>query len=1255
MALEVGSAYVTILPSLRGFSSQLSRELGGQMTTVGNRAGSQLAQGMQGAGQSAGSRFGTAMQTAVGSFVGTIGANLTSKLGGLFAGAISGGFDRLVALDNAKAKLTGLGHSAETVTAVMKNALASVKGTAFGMDEAATTAAGAIAAGIKPGADLERTLRLVADAATIGGSSMSEMGSIFNKVATSGKVQGDVLAQLSDRGIPIVQLLGKELGKSGEEVVKLASAGKIGFDAFRNAMEAGLGGAALKSGETFSGAMKNAQAALNRVGANLLEGIFPQLKGELAAFTAALEPMEAHAKVVGQYLGVAFAAVLRWVRTGIEQIPALVAWFDRLFSAAKSGDLSPLAEAGRALGDSLSRMYDAAQGVDWAPILQGFSGLGTMMMNVLHLGPAFNSAIGGVNSVLEFLGRNMDTIVKVLPYLIGLYVAWRVVLIANTVAGRQSAIGLAISTATTWADIASRIVYVRALKAANIELARNATLTAANAVTQGVGTTATAANTAATATNNVAQNTGVLARTRAAVVTAYQSVVTAAQVAWTWASTTAQAAFNAVMTANPIALVVVAVLALAAGLVYLYRNNETVRNALDTLWSGLKTAVSTVWEGYLRPAFTAMWDIIQNRLAPAIQVFWTNVVRPVFSAIGTYIGWWWNNVTLPVLTAVWWVISNVVGPVISWLWTNVVAPVFGWIGNKIAATWNNSISPALTLFAAFITTVVIPAVNNTWPVIRNVFTWIGDKIAATVGYVRDRFDLLKLGLSVVKDTFWTVVDSIGKVWDTLKEKVTAPIRFVIKDIIVGKLFAGWNAVAKMVGLEGIKAGAWAEFDRGGYTGPGGKYQPAGIVHADEYVIRKESQTDLRRRAPGLLDALNTRGADALHGLIPGYAGGGLAKPWPTYVAAVAKRMFPEIRSIGGYGARSNASDHPSGNALDFMVSPLGAPVGDRLAAWGLSNFSPLMLKYMIWKQRINSGGGWKGMANRGSPTANHFDHNHWSFQHDKWGNPSALGPVLSPDEVARLVSSGASGNPIAAIVNALLSPLFDGARGLVKGMAGRFGDNDLTGLVAGVPTKAIDAVQKFINDKVSALGSLGSPGPGDSLEPTTGLSGTKALVNAVAARFGWGSGSQWDAIDWIVQHESGWNPKAQNPSSTAYGLFQLLNSTWAGTGIAKSSDPSRQGEAGLKYIQGRYGTPLGAKSFWQAHRYYDSGGILPPGVTVAVNNTGLNETIRTHGQEADLQRQLASGPTQVHIHGDVTRDVFSDLMSRLDFSLAVAR
>jgi hypothetical protein len=98
-------------------------------------------------------------------------------------------------------------------------------------------------------------------------------------------------------------------------------------------------------------------------------------------------------------------------------------------------------------------------------------------------------------------------------------------------------------------------------------------------------------------------------------------------------------------------------------------------------------------------------------------------------------------------------------------------------------------------------------------------------------------------------------------------------------------------------------------------------------------------------------------------------------------------------------------------------------------------------------------------------------------------------------------------------------------------------------------------------------------------------SGVQAYQSYALGKLG-GNAGQSSCLNQLWQRESGWNPNAQNPSSSAYGIPQFLNSTWASTGIAKTSDPYRQIDAGLVYIRSRYGNPCGAWGFWQAHTWY---------------------------------------------------------------------
>lgn len=88
--------------------------------------------------------------------------------------------------------------------------------------------------------------------------------------------------------------------------------------------------------------------------------------------------------------------------------------------------------------------------------------------------------------------------------------------------------------------------------------------------------------------------------------------------------------------------------------------------------------------------------------------------------------------------------------------------------------------------------------------------------------------------------------------------------------------------------------------------------------------------------------------------------------------------FPEARTI--YGVRQDPlPDHPSGRALDIMTYS-NTGLGDRVANWAQTNASSLNIEYIIWNQRIwsvaRANEGWRFMADRGSPTANHKDHVH---------------------------------------------------------------------------------------------------------------------------------------------------------------------------------------------------------------------------------------------------------------------------------------
>jgi hypothetical protein len=113
-----------------------------------------------------------------------------------------------------------------------------------------------------------------------------------------------------------------------------------------------------------------------------------------------------------------------------------------------------------------------------------------------------------------------------------------------------------------------------------------------------------------------------------------------------------------------------------------------------------------------------------------------------------------------------------------------------------------------------------------------------------------------------------------------------------------------------------------------------------------------------------------------------YARSGLAveqglSPNAIAVLNAVRAEFPQLKAFGGVRA-GDPGDHGSGHALDIMTS---TAQGDAVAQFLQGRAGDLGIAYLIWKQRRWApGGSWVGMEDRGSTTANHYDHVHVSVR-----------------------------------------------------------------------------------------------------------------------------------------------------------------------------------------------------------------------------------------------------------------------------------
>lgn len=156
----------------------------------------------------------------------------------------------------------------------------------------------------------------------------------------------------------------------------------------------------------------------------------------------------------------------------------------------------------------------------------------------------------------------------------------------------------------------------------------------------------------------------------------------------------------------------------------------------------------------------------------------------------------------------------------------------------------------------------------------------------------DMFDgtkTLSQGLGDLSKTFARAMEEM-----LIKTMIVAPIMRSLQSVFGGIGLPGFSGGGEVTAPSSVMVGNYSmpKFDGGGYTGAGGKYQPAGVVHRGEYVF----------------DAAATRRAgvanlDRMHRGLRGYADGG-------YV------------SSGGWAANGNSGSSP----ISVVVNNNGAPV-----------------------------------------------------------------------------------------------------------------------------------------------------------------------------------------------------------------------------------------------------------------------------------------------------------------------------------------
>lgn len=605
--------------------------------------------------------------------VGVAGAAVVA--GAAIAGvgfAITKGFGRLQDIEEATFKLTGLGNSAEVVEEVMKNALAAVKGTAFGLGEAGTIAASAVAAGVKPGKELTRFLTLTADAAAIAGTSLEEMGGTLNKVVTIGKAQNDTLRVLAEKGIPIYATLADQLGVTAAEIFSMATEGEISVEMLATALETTLGGAAKKMGDSTAGAFANMNAAIARSGANLIKNIFPQFGNFFRQMIEVMEPVEAIATRVGEALGAKLNPVFDGLIASLPKIIPFLEGLDSVFANLTTrfmivkGAVQPILDAFVELQSrlpDLRTIFDSIVGSVQKLATQGLGVLlvvGTQVATQLlpALVDAFILIAPPIIALISALGDAFLPIIIelaeiVIPILVGiLNVLTPIISFLATVLENTGTSVAILVVAIFGAIKAFQLFQVLLVITKGLQLG----LAAATLGAVGATYAQTTAQKIGLVTGNLLNGTYLMQAGALLTNTVHLVASRVALIASTVATNIAAVAvriFNAALMANPIGLIVGLLAILTSALIFFLTNTETGKQVVQDVFAFFQKTFKDVGEtfqfifGVIMPAVGASFMAALKQLGENIVAFGEGFVKVLMvvgdffkDIINGYIGIW---------------------------------------------------------------------------------------------------------------------------------------------------------------------------------------------------------------------------------------------------------------------------------------------------------------------------------------------------------------------------------------------------------------------------------------------------------------------------------------------------------------------------------------------------------------------------------------------------------------------------------------
>ena len=256
----------------------------------------------------------------------------------------------------------------------------------------------------------------------------------------------------------------------------------------------------------------------------------------------------------------------------------------------------------------------------------------------------------------------------------------------------------------------------------------------------------------------------------------------------TKAQTVAQTALNAVMSANPIGVIISLIAGLVAGFVVLWNKSEAFRNFWIGLWDNIKKVAEPIIEGIVN-WFKGAWDTIKNvwdSAKPFFKAVW-DAIMLIFSPVITFYKTMFENAFIMVknvwtlasafFQAVWDAIKAIFVPVVEFF-----KGIFSGAWNAVKAVWDFTVAYYTTIWNG-IKAIFTPVVkffgnvfNQAWDAMKKPFNAVGSFFRGIFNTVKSIFtDIGAKAGSAIGSAFKTAINAVLK---TAENVLNAPINAI---------------------------------------------------------------------------------------------------------------------------------------------------------------------------------------------------------------------------------------------------------------------------------------------------------------------------------------------------------------------------------------------------------------------------------------------------------------------------------------------